>query len=127
MIPPSPPSASAPTAKPSQAGAHDSTVRVWDLATGKELQRLSHDDHRLRRQLQSRRRDPRKRELRQPYACGFGHRKELQRLSHDFLVTAVSFTPSGKTLASGSKTDRAGVGFGHGEKTAAPLVAAPLA
>ena len=94
---------------------------MWDLATGKELQRFSHDDPVTAvsfspdgKTLASGSQDNTVRVW--DLATG----KELQRLSHDSSVTAVSFSPDGKTLASGSAGQhRAGVGSGHGERAAA--------
>ena len=76
---------------------------MWDLATGKERQRLSHDS--IVRAVSF---SPDGNTL----ATGshdttvrvwdLATGKELQRLSHGSYVRAVSFSPDGKTLASGS-------------------------
>jgi hypothetical protein len=95
-----------PDGKTLASGSEDNTVRVWDRATGKELQRLSPDSSVTAvsfspdgKTLASGSEDKTVRVW--DRATG----KELQRLSHDSTVYAVSFSPDGKTLASGSWDD----------------------
>ena len=93
-----------PDGKTLASGSWDKTVRVWDLAAGKELQRLSHDSYVTTVSFSP---DGK------TFASGSEDKtvrvwdlatgKELHRLSHDSPVTEVSFSPDGKTLASGSE------------------------
>ena len=92
-----------PDGKTLANGSLDNTVRVWDLATGKELLRWSHESTVNAvsfspdgKTLASGSMDNTVRVW--DLATG----KEQQRWSHDDPVTAVSFSPDGKTLASGS-------------------------
>jgi WD40 repeat protein len=85
-------------------GSFDKTARIWDAATGKELQRLDHDGW-VRALVFS----PDGRKL----ATGSDDKtariwdavtgKELQRLEHDGAVYALTFCPDGSKLATGSE------------------------
>jgi len=92
-----------PDGKTLASGIRDKTVRLWDLATGKQLRRLSHgsivtavsfspDGKTLASGSEE--------QTVRVWDLATG--KELQRLSHDSPVNAVSFSPDGKTLATGS-------------------------
>ena len=85
------------------------TARLWDAASGKELQRLTHEDAVYAASFSPDGRtvvtasDDRTARL---WDAATG--KELQRLTHEGLVFAASFSPDGRTVvtASSDKTAR---------------------
>ena len=87
----------------------DKTARLWDAASGKELQRLTHDDPVNGGVVQPGRPHGRHRQhdkTARLWDAASG--KELQRLTHDDPVLAASFSPDGRTVvtASDDKTAR---------------------
>ncbi|HVS39802.1 MAG TPA: serine/threonine-protein kinase [Gemmataceae bacterium] len=87
----------------------DKTARLWDAASGKELQRLTHD-----REVQAASFSPDGHTVVTASFDGIAclwdvvSAKEMQRLWHDGYVNAASFSPDGRTVltASDDKTAR---------------------
>ncbi len=96
----------APTARPSSPPAATSTARIWDAATGKQLQQLTgHDDTCLVGGVQPRRQDHRHRQWRpdRPH-LGCGHRRRAARSSPATAagVDSAAYSPDGKTIVTAS-------------------------
>ena len=97
-----------PDGKTLATGSLDGTVRLWDVASHRQI-RAPLTGHTERRQLggvQPGRQDPGQRQRRQHGAAvGCGHAARTVRSSltgHTDSVNSVAFSPDGKTLATGS-------------------------
>ena len=84
----------------------DKTARLWDAASGKELQRLTHDDVVSAASFSPDGRtvvtasDDKTARL---WDAASG--KELQRLTHDGMVLAASFSPDGRNVVTASQDE----------------------
>ncbi len=94
-----------PDGKTLAAGLSDTTVRVWDVATGKEIQALEGHTGKVTSVAYS----PDGKTLASASAdksvrlWDVTSGKELRRLAHPIDVTSIAYSPDGKTLASGSR------------------------